>query len=144
MPQVFVSTVINAPIERVWRTVGDFNGLPDWMPGMKASTIEDGKDPTSVGAVRALKLATGGSLRERLEEYSQEDRRILYSVLEGPLPVKNIRTGMKLRSITDTHGTLGEWFSEFETESGKEDEGVAFMRSVFNAGFRSLKRHLGV
>ncbi|MCO5065284.1 MAG: SRPBCC family protein [Rhizobiaceae bacterium] len=144
MPKVFVSTVINAPIERVWRTVGDFNGLPDWMPGMKSSSIEDGKEPTGVGAVRAVKMATGGVLRERLEEFSPDEMRIVYSVLEGPLPTSNIRTGMKLRPITDTHGTLGEWFSEFETEPGKEDEGVAFMRSVFNSGFRSLKRHLGV
>ena len=43
MPKVLVSTVINAPIERVWRTVADYNGLPAWMPGMKNSTIEDGK-----------------------------------------------------------------------------------------------------
>ena len=35
MPKVLVSTVINAPIERVWRTVADYNGLPSWMPGMK-------------------------------------------------------------------------------------------------------------
>jgi len=52
MPKVHVSTVINAPIERVWRTVSDFNGLPAWLPGMKDSTIEGGKSPTAVGAVR--------------------------------------------------------------------------------------------
>ena len=44
-------------------------------------------------------------LRERLEEYAPDEMQIVYSVLEGPLPVKNIRTGMRLRPITDTHGT---------------------------------------
>lgn len=144
MPKILVSTVINAPMERVWRTVGDFNGLPAWMPGMKASAIEDGKDASRPGAIRSLSMATGDKLRERLEEYAPDEMQIVYSVLEGPLPVKNIRTGMRLRPITDTHGTLGEWFSEFETEPGREDEGVAFMRGVFNSGFRALKRHLGV
>jgi uncharacterized protein YndB with AHSA1/START domain len=145
MPKVHVSTVINAPIERVWRTVSDFNGLPAWMPGMKDSTIEDGKSPIAVGTVRCLSMAgTNAKLRERLEVFSPEDCQITYSVLEGPLPVKNVVTTMRLRPITDIYGTLGEWSSQFETEPGKEEEGVQFLARVFSSGFRALKRHLGV
>jgi uncharacterized protein YndB with AHSA1/START domain len=145
MPKVHVSTVINAPIERVWRTVSDFNGLPSWMPGMKDSTIEDGKPATQVGVVRRLSMTgTSDKLRERLEAYSPQDYRITYSVLEGPLPVKKIVTTMHLRPITDTYGTLAEWSSQFETEPGKEEEGAQFMTRVFGAGFRQLKKHLGV
>ena len=145
MPKVHVSTVINAPIERVWRTVSDFNGLPAWMPGMKDSTIEDGKSPLAVGAVRSLSMpATNAKLRERLEVFSPEDYQITYSVLEGPLPVKNVVTTIRLRPITDIYGTLGEWCSQFETEPGKDEEGVQFLSRVFGGGFRALKRHLGV
>ena len=145
MATAFVSTVINAPIERVWRCVSDFNGLPAWMPGMKESKIEPGKADKEVGAVRSLTM-TGSKdkLRERLEAFSPEDFLITYSVLEGPLPVKNIKTSMRLRPITDAYGTFTEWYSEFETEKGKEAEGIALMNRVFNAGFRGLKRHLGV
>lgn len=145
MAKAFVSTVINAPIERVWRCVSDFNGLPAWMPGMKASTIEPGKGEHEIGAVRNLTMAgTTDKLRERLEVLSPEEFLITYSVLEGPLPVKNIRTSIRLRPITDMYATLGEWSSEFDTEQSKEDEGTQFMNRVFNAGFRALKRHLGV
>ncbi len=145
MPKVFVSTVVNAPVERVWRCISDFNGLPAWMPGMTASAIEAGKGEKEVGAVRSLTMAgSKAKLRERLEELSPEKFLISYSVLEGPLPVKNARTSMRLRPITDSYGTFAEWTSEFESEAGKEEEGVQFMRRVFNAGFRALKRHLGV
>ena len=145
MPKVLVSTVINAPIERVWRTASDFNGLPAWMPGMKDSTIEAGKSPTEIGAVRRLGMAgTKDVLRERLEVLDSKEFRITYSVLEGPLPVKKILTSMHLRPITDSYGTLGEWSTQFETEPDKEEEGEQFMARVFNAGFRALKRHLGV
>ena len=79
MPKVLVSTVINAPIERVWRTASDFNGLPAWMPGMKDSSIEAGKKPTEVGAVRQLAMAgTKDVLRERLD-----DQPHLHAVLEN-------------------------------------------------------------
>jgi uncharacterized protein YndB with AHSA1/START domain len=145
MARVFVSTVINAPIERVWRCVGDFNALPAWMPGMKDSVIEPGKGDKDVGAVRSLTMAgTKDKLRERLEALSPEEFLISYSVLEGPLPVRNIRTSMRLRPITDVFGTLAEWSSEFEADQGKDEEGVQFMGRVFHAGFRALKRHLGV
>jgi uncharacterized protein YndB with AHSA1/START domain len=145
MPKVHVSTVIGAPIERVWRTVSDFNGLAEWMPGMKDSVIEDGKPANAVGAVRRLSMVgTSDKLRERLEVLSPQEYRISYSVLEGPLPVTKIVTTMHLRPITDSYGTLGEWSSEFETEPGKEEQGVQFMARVFGAGFRALKKHLGV
>jgi NADPH2:quinone reductase len=145
MPKVLVSTVINAPIERVWRTASDFNGLPAWMPGMKDSTIEDGKSPTEIGAVRRLGMAgTKVVLRERLELLDPKEFRITYSVLEGPLPVKKLLTSIHLRPITDSYGTLGEWSTQFETEPGKEEEGEQFMARVFGAGFRALKKHLGV
>jgi uncharacterized protein YndB with AHSA1/START domain len=145
MSKVHVSTVINAPIERVWRTVSDFNGLPAWMPGMKDSMIENGKGATEIGAVRRLGMAgTSDKLRERLEELMPQDYRITYSVLEGPLPVRKIVTTMQLRPITDVYGTLGEWSSQFETEPGREEEGAQFMTRVFGAGFRALKKHLGV
>jgi uncharacterized protein YndB with AHSA1/START domain len=145
MPKAFVSTVINAPLERVWRVVSDFNGLPAWMPGMKDSVIEPGKKDNELGAVRKLAMAgTKDLLRERLEALEPKEFLITYSVLEGPLPVKNVRTSIRLRPITDTYGTLGEWSSEFETEKGKEEEGEQYMSRVFGAGFRALKRHLGV
>jgi uncharacterized protein YndB with AHSA1/START domain len=145
MPTAFVSTVINAPIERVWRTVGDFNGLPAWMPGMASSVIEDGKGDKDIGAVRCISMSGSKEvLREQLRTFSPDEYLITYAVLEGPLPVKNVVTSMRLRPITDTYGTLGEWSSQFETERGKEEEGVQFLTRVFGAGFRALKRHLGV
>lgn len=145
MPKVLVSTVINAPIERVWHTVADYNGLPAWMPGMKDSLIEDGKKPTDIGAVRKLSMAGSKDvLRERLEVFDPPNCTVTYSVLQGPLPVKNIRTTLHLRPITDAYGTLGEWSTQFDTEPGKEEEGEQFMARVFGAGFRALKKHLGV
>ena len=145
MPRVFVSTVINAPLERVWRVVSDFNGLPAWMPGMKTSEIEPGKTDKEIGAVRKLTMAgTKDLLRERLDVLDPKEFLINYSVLAGPLPVSNVRTSIRLRPITDIYGTLGEWSSEFATEKGKEEEGEQYMSRVLGAGFRALKRHLGV
>jgi len=39
MTKVFVSAVVNAPIEQVWGKVRDFNGLPQWHPRFSRSHI---------------------------------------------------------------------------------------------------------
>ena len=100
MTKVHVSTVINAPIERVWRTVSDFNGLPAWMPGMKDSTIEDGKGATEIGAVRRL-------VNGRHERQTARAARGIVAAgstaspircWKGPLPVKKIVTTMQSAS----------------------------------------------
>src|SRR6476619_4804185 len=67
MPKVHVSTVINAPRERVWGTVRSFHGRAAWTAGMTDSTSEDGKPADQIGAGRRLSMAgTKDQLRERL------------------------------------------------------------------------------
>ena len=113
---------------------------------MKDSVIEPGKKDTEIGAVRKLSMAgTKDVLRERLEVFSPDEFLITYSVLEGPFTVKNIRTSMRLRPITGClWNARGKWWTEFETEKGKEEEGEQFMAGVPRPFPGTLKRHLGV
>ena len=63
MAKVTVSSVIDAPVEDVWRVIRDFNGLPSWHPRMVESHIEDGLAADQVGCVRNFKLVSGATLR---------------------------------------------------------------------------------
>ena len=64
MARVYVSSVINAPASKVWARVRDFNGLPNWPPGIAESRIENGEPPDKVGCIRAFALRNGDRLRE--------------------------------------------------------------------------------
>ena len=57
MARVYVSSVINAPAAKVWARVRDFNGLPNWHPGIAESRIENGEPADKVGCVRAFAFA---------------------------------------------------------------------------------------
>ena len=46
MVNVYISTVIGASADTVWSRIRDFNGLPQWHPGIADSRIE--KDRKSV------------------------------------------------------------------------------------------------
>ena len=52
---VYISAVIDAPVEEVWRIMRDYNGMPSYHPGIKHSLIEDGRPSDQVGCVRRLR-----------------------------------------------------------------------------------------
>ena len=48
------SIVINAPAAKVWAMVGDFNGLPKWVPPVEASSATARRDGARRGMVGDL------------------------------------------------------------------------------------------
>jgi hypothetical protein len=54
MPRVFVSSVVEASVEKVWAKIRRFDAVADWLPFVKSSPIEDGGNPTRVGCIRIV------------------------------------------------------------------------------------------
>ena len=104
------STVIDAPVDAIWRLLRDFNGHESWHPAIAESRIEAGEAGDSVGSVRAFRLADGSTLREQLIALSDRGRELTYCLLEAPLPLIDYVASMKLRPITDGDRTLGSLY----------------------------------
>jgi hypothetical protein len=137
--------VINAPIEQVWNRIRDFDGLPNWHPGIATSNVEGGKPSDQVGCVRVLTLQNGAVIREQLLEMSDLGHHYSYSILESPLPVANYRGTLRLRRITDGNRTFAEWSASFDanpTEKQAETEDF-ISNGVFQGGFDALNKHFG-
>ncbi len=144
MAQVYRSSVIGAPAERVWAAVRDFNGLPDWHPAIAESRIEGGAPADQVGCVRAFRLKDGSFIRERLLALSDYDYSCSYSILESPMGVENYIATLKLTPITDGARSFAEWSAEFDCAPEREAELVATIGTeVFQGGFDSLKGRFG-
>src|SRR5688500_10701958 len=116
MPKGFASSVIDAPIDEVWARIRDFNGLPDWHPGIVKSEIEDGKPSDQIGAVRSFYLGDGGHIRETLLALSDSKRSCTYDMLKGPMSWSNYVATLRLRPVTDGNRTYIEWSAEFDAE----------------------------
>jgi len=144
MPQVYTSSVIGAPADRVWAAVRDFNALPDWHPAIAESRIEGGAPADQVGCVRAFRLTDGGAIREKLLALSDYDFCCTYSILESPMGVENYVATLKLTPITDGSRTFAEWSAEFDCAPEREAELVRQIgQSVFQGGFDALKERFG-
>ena len=142
MPTVTVSSVIDAPIEKVWARIRDFNGLPSWHPRMVKSEIEDSRAADEIGCVRKFELVSGATLREKLTAFSDADHSVSYSILETPQPISNHTATLTLKRVTDGERTYAEWTATFDAPAAEADKVAEGMgTNVFQGGFNALKTH---
>lgn len=142
MINVFATSVIDAPIDKVWAVIRGFNDLPKWNPAVERSEIEDGLEPSTVGCVRNFYLKDGANVRETLLAYSELDYSFSYDMLTTGLGLLNYISAMELSPITDGDRTYIQWTAEFTTAEGEEQEKADMVANeVFQGGFDALKEH---
>lgn len=141
MTRVFTSAVINAHIDQVWRSLRDFNAMPNWHPGIANSYIENGEPSDKIGCIRNFNLKEGGNIRERLLALSDLDYLFSYSILESPMPLTNYVATFQLKPITDGDLTYAEWIAIFDCDPQKEKHLINLIGDgVFQTGFNALNQ----
>jgi uncharacterized protein YndB with AHSA1/START domain len=144
MARVYVSSVINAPAQKVWERVRDFNALPRWHPRIRDSRNEDALPSDKVGCIRNFNLQNGDNIREQLVGLSDYDLFFSYTMLESPMPLHDYVATFRLTPITDGERCFVEWSAEFECAPEVESDLVnGIGTDVFQGGFDALKRHFG-
>jgi ligand-binding SRPBCC domain-containing protein len=143
MAKVYVSAVIDAPADKVWAYVRDFNGLPKFMPPVAESRIEQNLAADRIGCIRNFSMKDGGRLREQLLALSDYDYTQTYNILESPMPLSNYIATVRLVPITDGNRTFAEWTAEFDASAADAPGLVANIgTNVFLAAFHELQRML--
>jgi uncharacterized membrane protein len=140
---VYISDVIDAPIEKVWGIMRDFNDMPSYHPGIHKSIIEGEGPSDRVGCVRRLTLGEG-FVRERLLCMDDGNYAFAYEIIEGTLPVRGYVAGVRLHRVTHGNRTFAEWWADFEVVGADRDAMVEQIgNNVFAAGFRAVAAKLG-
>ena len=144
LQKVVRSTVIDAPIERVWSVLRDFNSHDRWHDGVEHSRIEGGERSDQVGCVRSFTLTDGNRIREQLLTLSDTEHRSTYCIVEATVPLQRYVASVTLKPVTDGNRTFWHWESTFATLPGRERELTdSIGGGVFQGGFDALKRHFG-
>src|ERR1700674_3855019 len=143
MQRVMRSAVIDAPIDRVWAVLRDFNSHDAWHPAIADSHIERGEAPDQVGCVRNFHLRDGSHIREQLLALSDDGFVSTYCILDATVPLRRYVATVVLKRITDGDRTFWHWQSTFETPPGRERELADMVgKGVYEAGFEGLRRYL--
>ena len=141
--RVVRSTIIDAPIERVWAVLRDFNSHDQWHDAVASSRIEGGERSDQVGCVRSFSLRDGHRIREQLLTLSDTEHRSTYCIVEATVPLQRYIATVTLKPVTDGNRTFWHWESTFATPPGQERELHDMVaRGVYETGFANLQRHL--
>ncbi len=141
MPKVYNSIIVPAPIEEVWSRIRDFHDF-SWAPSLVTSCEKVGKgDGFTIGARRLL----NGIFLDTLIAYSEIDRRMMYSLDDGPSPVssREIRDyigNLHLLPVTAENITFAEWSGIWESET---TDAVEYMNGVYRSLLRDLAAGFG-
>ncbi|HEV2550843.1 MAG TPA: SRPBCC family protein [Stellaceae bacterium] len=137
------SAIIDAPIERVWRVLRDFNSHDRWHPTVADSHIEGDESADQVGCIRNFHLQDGSHIREQLIALSDDDHVSTYCILDATVPLHRYVATVTLKRVTDGDRTFWHWQSTFDAPPGRERELADMVgRGVYEVGFEGLRRYL--
>jgi hypothetical protein len=137
MAKVQETQTVRAAVDEVWAAIGGFNDLPQWHPAVATSTLEEG------GRVRRLQLADGASLVERLHSFNERERSYGYRIEQGPLPVSQYRSLLRVSENAGGSGCRVEWSGEFAAEGVPEAEAIRLIAGIYRAGLDQLGERFG-
>lgn len=137
--EVESSALLDAPLEKVWNLVRDFNNIGRWHPDVIESRLESGSGQEA-GAERSVRLRNGMSIRERLLAISPEAHSYKYSVIESPLPMRDHESTVQLTPINDSR-TRVTWTARFQVMEGNAKAfGEGVKAGVLDAGIEGLRQ----
>ncbi len=140
---VIQSAVIDAPIDRVWAVLRDFNSHDRWHPAVARSRMENDVAGDVVGGVRRFSLSDGAELREQLLSHSDREYTFTYCILDSPLPLFDYMATVRLKPVTDGNQTFWDWRSKFRAPDDRAAELENLIgRQIYQTGFGGLRSFL--
>jgi len=143
MIKTHVSCVIDAPVKRVWDAIRPFDSLAAWHPYVAACTIEEGGPKDQLGIIRRIEMQDdGGVVRETLLALSDHDHRIVYDIIDSPMPVQNYVAQIDLHEVTEGGKTFAHWSVECDTPEDNQDAMIEQLQDIFRTGLLNLSQQL--
>jgi mxaD protein len=139
---------INAPADKVWNAVKDFDALNTWHPAVEKDQIVEGTNNT-VGAVRLLSLKGGGTIKEKLLRFNPANHSFSYAIIDGVIPVSDYRSRLVVKSAGESKSTV-TWSGRFKRKNtganpaANENDKTAVdtISGVYQGGLDNLQKML--
>ncbi|MGJ6963119.1 SRPBCC family protein [Streptosporangium sp. G11] len=123
--------------DQVWRLIGGFGSLPDWLPFIPAGDLDEG------GRVRHLTTADGKTIVERLEHFDDQARSYTYTIVQAPFPVGDYHSIIAVREGADAGHARVEWSGTFTPKGVTDEEAVELFCGIYTGGLAALEQTLG-
>jgi hypothetical protein len=141
MPQIYISDVIDSPLETVWSVLRPFDKIDLYFNEIVKVELVEGGSGTEVGCVRRCYRADGSTRDEKLLMLSDTDHIADYAVMDSPdLPATNVKGRVRAYPITEgIRQTFIEWSLSFEPRSDTPDNTVETIEGLFRSCIAGVK-----
>lgn len=138
---------INAPPEKVWEVVGNFQDM-SWHPAVAKL---EGKGGNEANATRTLTLQSGGTIAEKLLQYKPDKKVYKYEITEVDpkvLPVNNYSSWITVKgegdkSTVEWKGAFYRGFMNNDPPPELNDEAARkAVTGVYRSGLGGLKKKI--
>jgi Polyketide cyclase / dehydrase and lipid transport len=117
----------------VWAAVGDFCGISTWHPAVAKCEIS-AKDGATF---RTLTLKDGAKLLERQTAFDAKAMTYSYTIEEGPLPVANYKSTLKVVAGKDKGATI-DWSGSFDAKGATDADAIKTISGIYAGGIDAL------
>ena len=140
--KVFCSSVIAAPLDRVWREMRDFAGMGGWHPDIANMHMLAGARADKVAGIRDFRFGDG-ALQEQLTLLSDLEHAFRYKINASGTPWMNYHAGVRLYPVTASDRCFAIWTADW-TASAVDDVRLIPMvhDDVFQRAFDTLSQKL--
>jgi carbon monoxide dehydrogenase subunit G len=114
MSTAYASTIIDAPLAKVWAHLRNFGAVAAYNSAAAKTSLEGAESGDQVGSVRSVSMPDGTVVRERLLALSDVDHSATYTVEIEGAPFRNALSSVRLLPVTDRGVTFIEWTAEFD------------------------------
>lgn len=135
--EVRVDRTLNAPIEQVWESFSTFCSIQSWQSLVNTCDVYENRH----GIHRTIVMNDGGIFIERLSEFSDSRHSYTYTIVTGPLGLKNYQANLDFdsRQAKRTHLT---WRANFDIDQELEQEMTETLTLLFNNGIDGMEETL--
>jgi hypothetical protein len=138
---------INAPLDKVWAVVGNFQDM-SWHPAVAKT---EGKGGNDANATRTLTLKSGGTIDEQLDRYDADEHSYSYEITKVDvkvLPVNDYSSRISVtadgdKSIVEWHGAFYRGYMLNDPPPELNDEvAVNAVTGIYKDGLAALKKKI--
>ena len=140
--KVFCSSILHAPMERVWGEMRDFAGMDGWHPEIADMRMLDDARSDKISGVRDFRFGEG-RLEEQLTLMSDLDHEFRYKINSSSMPWMNYHSGVRLYPVTASDHCFAVWTADW-TASAFDDVRLIPMvhDNVFQLALNTLDQKL--
>ena len=132
------SVLIKASSDKVWRTVSNIAGLPEWLIQVK-KTVYLSKTKRGVGAVRNITFDDGNQIEEHIVSWNNKKSFSYIAVTGLPLRIYYATISIQSQSTKSTKVTWQSYLNSKKMTKKQFNEFVSFMNDFYQASLKNLK-----